>query len=89
MDRVAAETPFPGEEPAPLQGIAGEQDGQALVAGDGLTDSRPRHDAGEKDESDQDPSPHEAPPWVGGVDGVSSTRGRNLADRAKKRAPTA
>jgi hypothetical protein len=41
MDGVTAEAPLTGKEPAALQGIGGEQDGKALVAGDDRTDCEP------------------------------------------------
>ena len=42
MDGVTAETPLAGKEPAPLQGICGEQNGETLVAGEGRTDCEPQ-----------------------------------------------
>ena len=40
VDGVTADAPLTGKESAPLQGIGGEQDGEALVAGEGGTDPR-------------------------------------------------
>jgi hypothetical protein len=67
VDRVAAEAPLAGEEPAPLQRIAREDGGETLVTRGRRADGECRSHAREKgDEADdQDPPLHDLPPVVG------------------------